>query len=107
MYPLEFAVNQTFPSLSSTSPCGPDPGVGGRNSLICPVFVSTRPNTFAYCPVYHRYPSLVASGSCGRDPIVGAVHSLKLTVAGPGIITAFGTLPSGKLFVRYSVTMAT
>src|SRR5262245_46481636 len=54
MYPFEFAVNHIFPSLSSTRPCGPDRAIVGRNSLISPVFVSTRPRTFAYWPEYQR-----------------------------------------------------
>src|SRR5262249_47285793 len=45
-------------------------------------------------------------GSCGLDPTVGAVHSLKLTLTAPGMMTALGISPSGKLLVRYSVTVA-
>src|SRR3982750_1820287 len=93
-----------FPSASAVSPCGPDSGVGSAYSLIAPVLVSTRPNRFENCPVYHRPPSGVASGSCGRDPSVGTAHSLNVTFAGPSITTAGGRGCSGKFVARYVVT---
>ena len=61
-------MNQTLPSRSSSSPCGPDPGVFSGNSLISPVFGLTRPITFANIPVHQIDPSGPGSGSCGRDP---------------------------------------
>src|SRR5215472_190051 len=79
-YPPEIAVNQIFPSLSATSPCGPDLGVFKGYSLNSPVFGSRRPSLFAPCPVYQSEPSGASAGSCGRDFGVGTSYSLICTL---------------------------
>src|SRR5579863_3206074 len=89
-----------------TRPCGPDCAVGGRYSLISPVFGFRWPNTFAYCPLYQMVPSGAANGSWGREPLVGTSHSLNVTFAAPGTITACGISCSGKFLPRYSLTTA-
>src|SRR5580704_8293179 len=76
IYALKFAVNQIFPSLSGTSPCGPDPGVFNVYSLNWFDLGSNRPSTLAIWPVYQTEPSGAKAGSCGRDPAVGTCHSL-------------------------------
>src|SRR5205807_3656589 len=75
------AVNQMFPSLSATSPCGPESGVLSGYSLKCPVVGSSRPNLLALCPVYQSDPSGATAGSCGREFGVGTSHSLIDTLA--------------------------
>src|SRR5271167_3190935 len=100
MYALKFAVNQIFPSLSGTSPYGPDDGVFKGYSLNCCVLGSNRPSTFAICPVYHTEPSGANAGSWGRDPAVGTCHSLIETSTLPGITTASGAGLSGKFLAR-------
>jgi hypothetical protein len=65
MYALKFAVNQMFPSLSATSPCGPELGVFSGNSLNVPVLGSSRPSLFAIWPVHQSAPSRATAGSCG------------------------------------------
>src|SRR5579863_2000320 len=100
MYALKFAVNQMFPSLSGTNPCGPDPGVFNVYSLNCCVLGSNRPSTLAICPVYQTEPSGANAGSCGREPAVGTCHSLIETSTLPGITTASGAGLSGKFFAR-------
>src|SRR5215469_4840884 len=79
-YPPEMAVNQMFPSLSATSPCGPELGVFSGYSLNSPVFGSSRPSLFAPCPVYQSEPSGASAGSCGRDLGVGTSYSLIATL---------------------------
>jgi hypothetical protein len=59
----EFPVYQILPSLSATSPWGPDLGVFNGNSFIAPVLGSSRPSTLAHCPVHQIAPSGVARGS--------------------------------------------
>lgn len=51
------------------------------NSLIWPVFGSSRPKLFAICPVYQREPSGASAGSCGRELGVGRSNSLMETLA--------------------------
>src|SRR5215471_9875874 len=75
-YPPEIAVNQMFPSLSATNPCGPEFAVFNGYSLNSPVFGSSRPSLFAPCPVYQSAPSGASAGSCGRDLGVGTSYSL-------------------------------
>src|SRR5579864_3671832 len=93
-----------LPSLSAVSPCGPDCAVFRGNSLITPVRGSSRPTTFAICPVYQMKPSAVASGSCGREPGVGTLHSLIETLALPGTRAARGPGLGGKFLAKYSAT---
>src|SRR5580658_454939 len=64
-----------LPSLSATSPCGPELGVFKEYSLNSAVFGSRRPNLFAPCPVYQSEPSGASAGSCGRDFGVGTSYS--------------------------------
>jgi hypothetical protein len=71
-----------------------------------PVFGSSRPSTFAICPVYQSDPSDAASGSCGREPGVGTGHDLIEIFAGPGITAPAGFGFSGKFFARYAVIVA-
>src|SRR5579864_3975874 len=72
-----------FPSLSATSPCGPEFGVFSGYSLNSPVFGSRRPSLFAACPVYQSEPSGASAGSCGRDFGVGTSYSLIWTFSVP------------------------
>src|SRR5215470_13846751 len=65
-----------LPSLSATSPWGPELGVFSGYSLKVPVLGSSRPNLFAPCPVYQSAPSGASAGSCGRDFAVGTSYSL-------------------------------
>src|SRR6266851_296194 len=97
-------VYQMLPSLSSTSPCGPECGVLSGYSLNWPVLGSSRPSTLAICPLYQSEPSLAANGSCGRDPGVGTFHSLIETFIGPSITTPAGLPFYGKFLLRYSVS---
>src|SRR5262245_15776552 len=99
-------VNQMLPSLSSVRPCGPVRGVLRSYSFIAPVLGSSRPSLLASCPVHQSAPSLLASGSCGREPGVGTGHSLMTASTGPGRTTAAGRALSGKLLMRYSVTLS-
>src|SRR3989441_13281049 len=72
-----------FPSLSVTSPCGPELGVFNGYSLNSPVFGSNWPNLFAPSPVYQSEPSGATAGSCGRDFGVGTSYSLIVTLSVP------------------------
>src|SRR5215470_2988602 len=65
-----------LPSLSATSPWGPELGVFSGYSLKVPVFGSSLPSLFAPCPVYQSAPSGASAGSCGRDFAVGTSYSL-------------------------------
>ncbi len=88
-------VYQTLPSLSSTSPCGPELAVLSGYSLTLLVFGSTRPRTLAICPEYHSDPSRAAIGSCGREPGVVACQIFIETLKGPGTTTASALFFSG------------
>src|SRR5438309_12082093 len=72
-----------LPSLSATSPCGPELGVFKGYSLNSPVFGSSRPSLFAPWPVYQSEPSGASAGSCGRDRAVGTSYSLICTFRVP------------------------
>src|ERR1700680_342537 len=72
-----------FPSLSATSPCGPELGVFKEYSLNSPVFGSRRPSLFAACPVYQSEPSGATAGSCGLDFGVGTSYSWMRTFSVP------------------------
>src|ERR1035441_4688286 len=85
-YPPEIAVNQMSPSLSATSPCGPELGVFKEYSLNSPVFGSSRPTLFAPCPVYQSEPSGASAGSCGRDFGVGTSYSWIRTFRIPTVV---------------------
>src|SRR5229473_7537 len=74
-----------FPSLSATSPCGPELGVLRGYSLNSPVFGSSRPNLFAPCPVYQSEPSGATAGSWGRDFGVGTSYSWISTFSIPTV----------------------
>ena len=78
-------MNQMLPSLSATSPCGPELGVFKGYSLNSPVFGSSRPNLFAPCPVYQSEPSGATAGSCGRDFGVGTSYSWICTSSVPTV----------------------
>src|ERR1700751_4359638 len=80
-----------LPSLSSTSPCGPDLGVLRRYSLNSAVLGSRRPKRLAICPVYQIDPSGVASGSCGCEPRVGTTHSFMETSTPAGTPAGFAS----------------
>src|SRR5262249_10539099 len=103
--PPVFPVYQMLPSLSSVSPCGPECGVLSGYSLNWPVFGSSLPSTLAIWPVYQSDPSRAANGSCGRDPGVGTVHACTETFIGPSTTTAAGLPFSGKLLLKYSVSV--
>src|SRR5271157_2017050 len=75
-----------LPSLSATSPCGPEFGVFKGYSLNSPVFGSSRPSLFAPCPVYQSEPSGASAGSCGRDFSVGTSYSWILTFNVPTVV---------------------
>src|ERR1700689_346270 len=77
------AVNQMLPSLSETSPCGPELGVFKGYSLNSPVVGSSRPSLFAAWPVYQSDPSGASAGSCGRDFGVGTSYSWICTFSTP------------------------
>src|SRR5271166_2599713 len=80
------AVNQMLPSLSATSPCGPELGVFKEYSLNSPVLGSSRPSLFASCPVYQSEPSGASAGSCGRDFGVGTSNSRICTSSTPTFV---------------------
>src|SRR5579864_4979874 len=87
-YPPEIAVNQMFPPLSATRPCGPELGVFSGYSLNSPVLGSRRPSLLAACPVYQSEPSGASAGSCGRDLGVGTSYSLICTFRVPAAAQA-------------------
>src|ERR1022692_283252 len=74
-----------LPSLSATSPCGPELGVFKEYSLNSPVFGSSRPSLFAPCPVYQSEPSGASAGSGGRDFGVGTSYSWIWTFSIPTV----------------------
>src|SRR5205085_3041001 len=77
--PAELPVYQTFPSLSTWSPCGPELGVGSGNSLNCCVAGSKRPMVLARCAVYQIDPSGATAGSWGYAGLLGVIQSSILT----------------------------
>src|SRR4029453_5130132 len=87
-------------------PCGAECGTLSVYSLTSLVFGSTRPSLLVICPVYQIEPSGAVAGSCGREPGVATGQSLIATCAGPSITLAAGLARSGKLLVKYSVSVA-
>src|SRR5713101_6521264 len=56
IYPPEIAVNQMLPSLSATSPCGPEFGVFSGYSLNSPVFGSSQAQLVRRLPCVPERP---------------------------------------------------
>src|SRR5258707_13831984 len=83
MYPFAFPVNQIFPFVSATSPCGPESSIFSTYSLKLPLAGSNRPSLFCNCSVNHKEPSGAIAGSCGCAPLVGTSNSLMLTFNSP------------------------
>src|SRR6266852_8680276 len=83
MYPFAFPVNQIFPFVSATSPCGPESSIFSTYSLKAPVAGSNRPSLLCNCSVNHKEPSGAIAGSCGCAPLVGTSHSLIVAFNSP------------------------
>src|ERR1051325_3056954 len=91
-YSPRMAVNQIFPSLSATSPCGPELGVLSGYSLNSPVLGSSRPNLFVCIAVYQSEPSGANVGSCGKDFAAGRSYSLISTLGAAAIAAAVNNI---------------
>src|SRR6185503_8499236 len=79
MRPAALPVYQILPLGSSSSPCGPEFGVGSEYSLKRPVVGSRWPTAFDNCAVYQADPSRAAAGSCGNGRALGVIHSSNCT----------------------------